>query len=237
MLPQTARIVTVAIRLSRRAWRAAGPLIACVLLLNPAGAASGRQAQSAWSGGRLYVPAPLSASGLPCESPPDGRCAGAIKPGRHPVIVFLHGCDGLRTPHAFLLPDAIVVAPDSFAAGARCTFAWRWSGALREARLAHIAGALERLRSAAWADPSRLLLAGYSHGAQIAAIYPGHEFKARIIIAWTCHSPFTPELNGIRGSGLPSPSSAPPTKSTTNGASPETARMPSRSAARARDRS
>ena len=48
------------------------------------------------------MPAALSISGKACESAPDGACTQQIKPGRHPVIVFLHGCRGPGKPTPFL---------------------------------------------------------------------------------------------------------------------------------------
>jgi dienelactone hydrolase len=45
------------------------------------------------------------------------------------------------------------------------------------------------------------VLAGYSNGAQTAATYPGDEFKARVIVAWTCNNPRAAAQNGMKGSG------------------------------------
>jgi len=63
---------------------------------------------------------------------------------------------------------------------------------------------VKQLQAAPWADPARLVLAGYSQGGIAAALYDGPEFKARIIIAWPCQlrssGPSGPET-GVRGEG------------------------------------
>lgn len=143
----------------------------------------------------------LSVPGRLCSGPVNGQCAAAIKPGRHPVIVFLHGCGGPRDPEPLLDLGAIVVEPDSFAGGLRCTMNRKSLVQLLKARHADIAYAAGQLKAAAWADPDKLILAGFSNGAQAAATYPGGEFMARIIIAWTCNNPHAPDQNGVRGMG------------------------------------
>lgn len=154
-----------------------------------------------WSGGKLYVPASLSKTGAACESAPGGKCAGEIKDGRHPVIVFLHGCGGARPPRPFLEQGAVVVAPDSFAEGAACKPDAQYMARLIKTRHGDVSYAVGQIKNAAWADPGRLVLAGFSNGAQTAATYSGGEFKARVIVAWTCTNARVPEQNGLRGSG------------------------------------
>ena len=61
--------------------------------------------------------------------------------------------------------------------------------------------AVNQVNAAAWADPNKIVLAGFSNGGQTVATYPGGEFKARVIVAWTCNNPRVPEQNGVRGSG------------------------------------
>ena len=81
-----------------------------------------KASETAWKAGRIYVPAELSTTGKPCESAPGGACEKTIKEGRHPVIVFLHGCDGPKNPATFLGHGAIVVAPNSLAGGKMCRY-------------------------------------------------------------------------------------------------------------------
>jgi dienelactone hydrolase len=72
---------------------------------------------------------------------------------------------------------------------------------LIKARHADVSYAANQIKAAAWADPNKLVLAGFSNGAQSTATYPGGEFKARVIVAWTCNNARLPEQNGVRGSG------------------------------------
>ncbi len=188
----------------RRSACAAFFVAACMSPFLCAAASQTAQAQTgaaAWNGGRMFVPAALSASGKPCEAAPGGACEMQMKPGRHPVVLFLHGCGGPRAPKAFLDLGAVVVAPNSFAGGAKCTPDAAAIARLIEARHADVKFAAERLKASAWADPARLVLAGFSNGAQTTATYAGDEFKARVIVAWTCNNPRRPEQNGVRGSG------------------------------------
>lgn len=159
------------------------------------------QGAASWGGGKIFVPASLSTTNAACESAMTANCAGQIKPGKHPVVVFLHGCGGPRTPNAFLNLGAIVVAPNSFAGGASCQRDARVMAQLVASRHGDIAYAAGQLRAAPWADPAKLVLAGYSNGAQTTATYAGGEFRARVIVAWTCNNHRAPDQNGVRGSG------------------------------------
>src|SRR5664279_2383747 len=87
----------------------------------PTDYASAQNISTAWYAGKLYVPAALSTKGSACESIPFGKCAMEIKPGKHPVIIFLHGCGGPNPLTPFLELGAIVIAPDSFARGVTCS--------------------------------------------------------------------------------------------------------------------
>jgi dienelactone hydrolase len=181
------------------ALRASVVAFAAMLLAAQAQAQNGA---GGWNGGKLHVPASLAAAGRACESAPGRRCAGEIKPGRHPVVLYLHGCGGPDTYKAFLDLGAVVVSPNSFAGRQGCDFDNpKAMEALRIARLADIGYALSQLKAAPWADPARLVLAGYSHGGMMAATYTGDEFKARVILAWTCGAPGFPNLEGIAGKG------------------------------------
>jgi dienelactone hydrolase len=156
---------------------------------------------AAWSAGKLYVPVSLSITSKACESPPAGKCAADIKPGKNPVIVYLHGCGGLKPPRPLLDLGAIVVAPNSFAGGAACKPDGKYMAQFLKRRHGDVSYAVNQIKAAAWADPEKMVLAGFSNGAQSAATYPGGEFKARAIVAWTCNNAHAPDQNGVRGSG------------------------------------
>lgn len=174
---------------------------ATLVLLAVSGAAYAQAGATAWTAGRLYVPAALSTSGSMCESRPDGACSHRIKPGRHPVIVFLHGCRGLRKPTALLDVGAIVVAPDSFSTGLGCTTNRARLTQVVIARHADVAYAASRIVTAPWGDGERMVLAGYSNGGQTAATYPGDQFRARVLVAWTCNNQHDATQNGVKGTG------------------------------------
>jgi dienelactone hydrolase len=182
----------------RRVGAAAATFLLLLILNGPAQAQGG---SASWSAGTLYVPAALSTSGKACESAPDGACASLIKPRRHPVIVFLHGCRGPRKPLAFLDVGALVVAPNSFSTGLGCSTNRAKLSAVVAARHVDIAYAAKRIADAPWGDRERLVLAGYSNGGQTAATYPGDEFKARVLIAWTCTNQHDASQNGVKGTG------------------------------------
>jgi dienelactone hydrolase len=175
-------------------------LVFGIVVFTAGGAANAQDGAAAWKGGKMYVPASLSISGV-CDSESGGTCAAFIKPGKHPVIVYLHGCGGLRTPRTFLDLGAIVIAPDSFAGGGGCKPDAAHMLSLVNARYADVSHAVGQIQAAAWADPDKLVLAGFSNGGQVTASYPGSEFKARVIVAWTCNNPRAPSQNGVRGSG------------------------------------
>jgi dienelactone hydrolase len=176
--------------------------LAVAMLVFASGSAALAQAGAvAWKAAKIYVPAALATSGADCESDIAGKCASGIKPGKHPVILFLHGCGGPRSPRTFLGLGAIVVAPNSFADGSGCKADAAYMVKLVGVRHGDVAFAASQLKAAPWADPARLVLAGYSNGAQTTATYPGDEFKARIIVAWTCNNPRVAAQNGVKGNG------------------------------------
>lgn len=176
-----------------RAALAAG--LVCVL------GASAFAQEASWKAGRMFVPSALMQDGKPCGSEAGGKCVAGLKPGKHPVVLFMHGCGGPAVPNAFFALGAIIVAPNSFAQGQKCNVNdGNAMLALLKARGQEINYISKLLRESAYADPDKLILAGFSQGGQISAIYPGNEFKARVLIAWTCTHK-NPNFNGVKGSG------------------------------------
>jgi dienelactone hydrolase len=117
---------------------------------------------------------------------------------RVPVVVFLHGSSGLGLKAIGEWQQWLAslgyasIAPDSFALADRVTYkspidkeSYERIHALRASE---IAPALAALRGQAWADSGRLVLAGTSEGAVPVARYPGSEFVARILYAWSCEA-------------------------------------------------
>ena len=166
------------------------------------GAAAAQDGSAAWKAGKLYVPAALSSNGKECLGAAGSSCAGQVKPGKHPVILFMHGCGGPRSFNSLKNLGAVVAAPNSFAGGLNCESRDATSmRALFVSRQADVRHALEHFRTAPWADPQKLVLVGFSHGGMLAALLPGDDFKARVVIAWTCYSPKVPTVDGLRGKG------------------------------------
>jgi len=124
----------------------------------------------------------------------DGIPAGAVP--RLPVVVFLHGSSGLGLKaieewQRWLGGLGIAsIAPDSFALPDRITYTSPVGvdtyERIHALRASEIELALAALRSAPWADTSRLVLAGTSEGATAVARYGGDGFRARIVYSWSC---------------------------------------------------
>jgi dienelactone hydrolase len=115
-----------------------------------------------------------------------------------PVLVFLHGSSGLGLKAIGEWQQWLAglgyasIAPDSFALAGRVTYKSPIDKASYERihalRASEIAPALAALRSQAWADSSSLILAGTSEGSIPVARYPGTEFVARVLYAWSCET-------------------------------------------------
>lgn len=115
-----------------------------------------------------------------------------------PVLLFLHGSSGLGLKAIGEWQQWLAglgyasIAPDSFALADHVTYKSPIDKASYERihalRASEIAPVLSALRSQAWADASNLILAGTSEGSVPVARYPGHEFIARILYAWSCEA-------------------------------------------------
>ena len=124
----------------------------------------------------------------------DGIPAGATP--RVPVVVFLHGSSGLGLKaieewQRWLGGLGIAsIAPDSFALPDRITYTSPVGvdtyERIHALRASEIEFALAALRSAPWADTSRLVLAGTSEGATAVARHGGDGFRARVVYSWSC---------------------------------------------------
>lgn len=143
----------------------------------------------------IYLPA--LATG---ESPFAGKLkdAPSVRGKRVPVVLFLHGSSGLGLKaigewQQWLGSMGIAsVAPDSFSLPGHVTYKSPIGKESYERILAlrasEIAPTLEAIRRQPWADQARLILAGTSEGAVPVARYPGKEFAARMLFAWSCET-------------------------------------------------
>ncbi|HML13093.1 MAG TPA: hypothetical protein VK456_07275 [Xanthobacteraceae bacterium] len=115
---------------------------------------------------------------------------------RVPVVVLLHGSSGLGSKaieewQRWLADMGIAsVAPDSFALPDRLTYTSPVGTDVYERihalRASEIELARDAVRSAAWADPARVVLAGTSEGAVAVARDRGAGFVGRILFSWSC---------------------------------------------------
>lgn len=113
-----------------------------------------------------------------------------------PVVVFMHGSSGLALKaigewQQWLATQGYAsMAPNSFTLPDRVTYSSPIAKDVYEKvhalRLSEIAPALAALQKAAWADNSRLVLAGASEGGVPVARYAGKEFAARMVFSWSC---------------------------------------------------
>ena len=131
-----------------------------------------------------------------------------------PVVIFLHGCNGLHRGYQVDLEflrglGYAVIAPDSFSRDYKPTSCdWRSKSAGSHPgvigfRLAEAEFAVRQARRFPWVDPSQIVLMGQSEGGMTTANYPGDDVAARVILGWTCQIPWPP-LWGIKGEdGIP----------------------------------
>lgn len=115
-----------------------------------------------------------------------------------PVLVFLHGSSGLGLKaigewqrwlaglgYASIAPDSFALADHVIYTSPIDKESYERIHALRASE---IAPALAALKGQAWVDSSNLILAGTSEGSVPVARYPGNEFAARILYAWSCET-------------------------------------------------
>lgn len=167
----------------------------------PKNPAIAKAADDSWKAAKIYVSADLSQSGKACEGAMGSACEKSIKEGKHPVIVFMHGCGGQNNPATFMGHGAIVVAPVSSRGANTCDSTPEAYNKIILQRRADALIAVNALKAAPWTNDDKLVLAGYSQGARIAALYVRDDFMARIIVAWTCNAPKSDQQDGIRGKG------------------------------------
>jgi dienelactone hydrolase len=162
--------------------------------------------------GTAAVHTPASAAGVIAKAAvvlPASVTGGAVYVGtfanmpkdtkaKAPVVVFLHGSSGLALKaigdwQLWLASVGVAsIAPDSFALPDRITYKSPVGKDVYEKihalRASEIPLAVQALRSVAWADTSRMMLAGTSEGGPAVARYTGNEFAGRIMYSWSCEN-------------------------------------------------
>jgi len=148
-----------------------------------------------WQEGHFELPASATVDGI--------RCLGIMKVNkyschdkldvgrRHPVVIFVHGCSGMRTESRSISKHTVTVGPNSMARPNRsenCDVNADKRGIMR-LRFAEVRYAYSELLKLPWVDTSKIYLAGFSEGGVTAALYSGEErFAGRIILGWVCAS-------------------------------------------------
>jgi dienelactone hydrolase len=118
--------------------------------------------------------------------------AGATPRTKVPAVIHLHGCGGRdlsdQSLSAFYASQGYAFfGPYSFARAGRRVMCgpgqmdYRMAMRLEEAQFA-----LAQLRNIDWIDQQRIVLSGFSEGAQGASSYAGHEFAAIVLLGTDC---------------------------------------------------
>ena len=115
-----------------------------------------------------------------------------------PVILFMHGSSGLGLKAIGEWQQWLCglgyasVAPNSFALPNRATYSSPIDKdnyeRMHALRASEIEPTLAAIKKQAWADTTKLVLAGTSEGSVPVARYSGTDFAARIMYAWSCET-------------------------------------------------
>jgi len=150
-----------------------------------------------WKFGLVSIPNQMTTDGSRCvgnfASKKNRVCLEKIIRNRKfPLILFMHGCAGMlggsrNTVTILRSMGYAAIGPNSFARLGRkrnCSGNKPGILSLRQGEIRH---ALAQIRKLNWVDPSRLVLAGFSEGAQAVAGYGGNDvFAGYIIMAFGC---------------------------------------------------
>lgn len=168
--------------------------------MTPADWSDPAETERAWQAALVRVP---GADGVVATTVADLAAAGVPPEPRHPTVVYLHGCSGIRPGTLrridFLAANGYaVIAPASLARikyPQSCDVAGRRGGLYRQTlrmRQQDAAHAIRQARRLPWVDPRNLFLMGLSEGAITAATFEGEteaeRVNARVVEGWTCHA-------------------------------------------------
>lgn len=150
-----------------------------------------------WTQALVGIPADMTTDGSWCFGTfalkRTQACLEKIKTGEtFPLVLFLHGCAGLKSGSQGVVSTLRTVgyatlAPDSFARPGRKKNCSGFKGRILYLRQLEIAHALTGISDLDWVDTSRLVLAGFSEGAQATAGYSGEDaFQGYIMLGFDC---------------------------------------------------
>jgi dienelactone hydrolase len=164
-----------------------------------------------WKYGLVSIPKEMTTDGSRCvgrfASKKNRECLQKIVPDRkYPLIIFMHGCAGPIGPSRNLVTNFrslgyAVVAPDSFVRLGRKANCAGGGGKrqILSLRVSEIDYALQQIATLEWVDRSRLVLAGFSEGAQAVALYRGDGvFAGYIVMGFGCRRGIG---HGVQASG------------------------------------
>lgn len=153
-----------------------------------------------WRGAKVFVPSGDPGSGVlvyprNTSSWADAVAREGLTPAtKIPAVIHLHGCDGLSSADqrlgAFYARQGFAYfGPDSFARTGRTSWCRRGSmGSRIQVRLQEADYALQRVEKIDWIDQNRIVLSGFSEGAQAASAYSGRRFAAIVLLGTDCRA-------------------------------------------------
>ncbi len=195
-------------------------LVAAALLLSSCQTTINNQTslEGTWKYALVSIPKEMTTDGSRCvgrfASKKLQTCLEKISRERkHPLILFMHGCAGIRDLHKRIVTNFrslgyAVIAPDSFVRLGRkkeCKPRGRKRFTI-SLRAGEIRYALTQIPKLDWVDQSRLVLAGFSEGGNTVAEYGGEDaFVGYIVMGWDCRYGLYPSgpVLAIQGAGDP----------------------------------
>ena len=179
-----------------RAAPAAAMLAAVLLLACATPEERAAELQATWRSALVTLPPPAAARSIYFGSAADWAqavaVAGATPRTKVPAVIHLHGCAGRdfsdQNLSAFYASQGYAFfGPNSFARAGRQVLCNRGDMAYRMAmRLEEAHYALAQLRDIDWIDQRRIVLSGFSEGAQGASSYAGDQFAAIVLLGTDC---------------------------------------------------
>lgn len=152
--------------------------------------------QATWHGAMVMMPRPAAATFISFGSATSWAeavaAAGATPRAKVPAVIHLHGCGGRDSSDQNLSVFYVSLGyaffgPNSFArAGRQVLCGPSPMGPRMAMRLEEAQYARAQLRNIDWIDQQRIVLSGYSEGAQGASLYAGHEFAAIVLLGTDC---------------------------------------------------
>jgi dienelactone hydrolase len=152
--------------------------------------------QATWRGATVMMPRPAAATFIYFGSATSWveavAAAGATPRTKVPAVIHLHGCAGRDSSDqnlsAFYASQGYAFfGPNSFARAGRRVMCGPGQMDYRMAmRLEEAQYALAQLRLIDWIDQQRIVLSGFSEGAQGASLYAGREFAAIVLLGTDC---------------------------------------------------